>query len=69
MPKKTLSHLDALGSWSMLNEFLRDATEADCELLMKEERRGQKRTQYMLRIHARFNKLRGQRERSQLMGG
>ena len=69
MPKKTLNHLDALGSWSMLNEYLRDATEQQCEVLMKEEKRGQRRTQYVLRIHARYNKLRGQRERAELLGG
>lgn len=68
MPKK-IDPLDALGNWFALNEFLREASEADCERLLKEEKRGQRRVQYLLRIHARYNKQRGQRERGELLTG
>lgn len=57
-----------LASWAGLNECLRSANEELCTVLLATEKRGQRRTQHLLRIHARFNKLRGQRERSELMG-
>ena len=68
--RPTQAELEAsLASWTGLNECLRTADEAYCIRLLEAEKAGAKRTQHLLRIHARFNKLRGQRERGELMGG
>ena len=65
MTKKTKAgHLD---SWSACNHFLREATERGALILLKKEQAGKRRIQYLLRIHARYNKMRGQRERTILL--
>lgn len=56
----------ALQSWQALNDFLRGADEAICELLLKEELKGRKRKQFIKRIHSRLNKVRADRERAEL---
>lgn len=58
----------ALDNWKSLNDFLREATEAQCGELLTKEREGKQRTQFLLRIQARNNVLRAQRERSELLG-
>ncbi len=46
--------------------YLRSATEKDAKLALDEEMAGARRRTLLLRIHARFNRLRGDREREQL---
>jgi len=53
--------------WIALNKRLMTMTEEECFALLQEERDGQRRPQWLLRIHARFNKLRGERERTELI--
>jgi len=60
---------DALESWATLNEFLRGAPEDIAQALLNLERGGKRRVQYLLRIHARYNKMRAQRERAELLKG
>lgn len=56
---------EALNTWISLNEKLQDTatTEEECWKLLKVERAGQRRLQFMLRIFGRANKLRTERER------
>lgn len=56
-----------LQTWVALNDALRDADEKLCIQLLKEEKAGRQRRQFLLRIHSRLNKVRADREREQLM--
>jgi hypothetical protein len=53
-------------SWRALNDFLRDATEAECVAMMQEEEAGRARLITLDRINCRRNKMRTQRERREL---
>jgi hypothetical protein len=56
--------LKALSSWKSLNATLMALEdEAELEALLGVELRGERRPQFAMRIHCRFNKLRGARER------
>ena len=54
------------GTWTELNDKLRDATEEACEALLKVETEGSNRPRFLKRIHNRYNKLRRLREVEQL---
>lgn len=54
-------------SWLDLNDLLRKADQKLCERLLKEERAGKKRKQYLKRIHSRLNKVRADAERAALV--
>ena len=56
----------ALQSWPALNDAIREADEAVCQHLLKEELKGRKRKQFIKRIHSRLNKVRADRERIEL---
>ena len=59
---------EMLANWNTLCESLLNCE--DEKLLLEtlaEEKKGQKRLQFMLRIYGRYNKLRGARERKDLM--
>ncbi len=56
----------ALRSWTALNNVVRTADEKTCNQLMEEELKGQKRRMFVMRIHSRMNKIRADRERSEL---
>lgn len=60
--KKSITN-PSLQSWLALNDAIRNADEAQCESLMKEEMKGRKRKQFIKRIHSRLNKVRADRER------
>lgn len=55
-----------LRSWEALNDALRAADERTCHQLLKLERKGRNRIQFVRRIHSRLNKVRADRERAQL---
>lgn len=55
-----------LQSWDGLNDALREADEATCEVLLEEELSGRKRCQFVLRIYSRLNRVRAGRERAEL---
>lgn len=57
----------ALANWEALNEALRECSEDDAKAMLAAEKKGKRRLQYLLRIHARFNRQRGLRERSELL--
>lgn len=57
----------ALATWPACNEFLRKATELQAYAALTAERDGKRRVQFLLRLHARFNRLRAQRERAELL--
>lgn len=52
--------------WSKLLATLRTCSEDDAKALLDAERAGACRQTTMLRIHQRFNVLRGRREREEL---
>lgn len=56
-----------LNNWESCNNFLRDCTEEQAAQLLEMEKQGKRRVQYLLRIHARFNRERAKRERSELL--
>jgi hypothetical protein len=57
----------ALQTWLALNDAIRGADEKTCQALLKEERAGRKRQMFLKRIHSRLNKVRADRERSELI--
>lgn len=65
MPKKNVTN-PVLKTWVGLNNALRTADEALCHRLLKEERKGRARQQFLYRIHSRLNKVRADREREEL---
>lgn len=56
----------AAAGWSHLNDQLRLATEEGAAALLAAELAGPRRRAYLLRIHARLDKLRRARERKEL---
>ena len=58
-----------LTTWIGLNEALMAGDLELAERLLKEEQKGKKRKQFMLRIHSRINKLRADAERAKLLKG
>lgn len=65
--KTTISQDDALATWLGLNEALREYDEQQCWKLLAAEQAGKRRTNYLLRIFSRANKLRTDRERIELL--
>jgi hypothetical protein len=55
------------GGWIDLQPRIMKATEEELVTLMAQERLGLARTAWLLRIHARYNRLRAERERKELM--
>lgn len=68
MSKKPFKDLkeSVLRNWQSLSELISTLTEEECWDLLKEERAGLRRIQFMLRLYGRANKLRGKRERSEI---
>lgn len=60
---------DLLQAWGTLNKEMQKITEEGCAELLKREKKGRRRLSFLLRIYGRFNKLRTQRERNELVGG
>lgn len=56
----------ALATWIDLNAHLRKADEKICRMLLKEEKAGRNRHQFVVRIYSRLNRVRAQRERREL---
>lgn len=56
-------------TWKALNDSLMDMTEQQVLQTLDAERAGQNRYQFLLRIHSRYNVLRAQRERLELITG
>lgn len=65
--KKVTVKNPVLHTWTGLNDFLRDADEAACRKLLKEELRGRRRQMFLKRIHSRLNKVRADAERLELL--
>lgn len=54
-------------SWTELNDFLRDATEAEAEALVEAERKTRFRPLVLHRIVCRYVRMHGERLRRELM--
>lgn len=61
--------IDYLQNWATLNNHVQTLDEATLTALLKQERKGQRRTQFLIRIYGRYNKLRTIRERNELLSG
>lgn len=59
---------EALRTWLGLNDYLRACSERQAQSLLEAERSDRNRARFVLRIHARLNRLRGERERAELTG-
>ena len=57
---------EVLNSWEGLNETIMKLGEPECHSLLNAERTGRRRVGFLLRIHSRINKLRADRERTEL---
>jgi hypothetical protein len=62
-----MDHTEILSSWVYLNNTLRKATEDEAKSLLDAEKSGRKRATVLLRIYGRYNQLRGERERRELL--
>lgn len=60
---------DPLASIQALNAYVLTIDEEAAFTLLKRERKGRRRKSHLLRIHARFNRLRAARERAELIQG
>ena len=58
---------EALKNFRNLNAALKDADEKTCIALLDHERMSGKRHEFLIRIYGRWNKLRAQRERLELI--
>ena len=59
----------ALVSWGKLNQAIAELREDQVKALLDHETQNGKRPDIILRLHQRFNKLRVNRERAELLGG
>lgn len=59
-------NLAVLENWTALNGAIMRLDEEDTALLLAAERKGQARKTFVLRLHSRLNRLRRERERSEL---
>lgn len=59
--------LEALKTWTGLNDYLRSASETQCAELLEKEDKGKRRVQFLLRIYGRYNRIRSDRERRALL--
>lgn len=64
---ETIVSMETLVNWESCNNFLREASEKQAQALLDMEKAGKRRVQYLLRIHARYNRERARRERSELL--
>lgn len=53
--------------WVQLNDHLRGCDLEVAQELLEEEKKGKKRKQFLIRIHGRFNFLRAEAERAELL--
>lgn len=67
MPKaKDRNLVEVLSSWINLNDALKNADESYCTQLLEHETANKRRKQFLRRIHSRLNKVRADRERTEL---
>lgn len=61
------SKTNALRNWVSLNKVLSSLEETDCWELLRKERDGSQRPQFIQRIFARASKLRSRRELKEML--
>jgi len=60
---------DILANWNKMSNALKDLTEEQCYALIRLEQEGKNRVHMLNRIHARYTKLRSERERVDIVKG
>ena len=63
-PKVDMTILD---SWARLNEAVGELTEEQALALLEAEKEGGARPTFLIRLHMRYNKMRGAREKRELL--
>jgi len=63
--KQSMAYVDDL-TWTTLNQELMTSDEDHIQKMINWERKHRRRLQFMLRMHARLNKVRASRERKEL---
>lgn len=63
-----MAYVDGL-TWQDLQSTLRKADESTCKKMIEYELKNQRRLQFMLRMHGRYNRLRITRERAEIANG
>ena len=58
---------ELLNSWMLLNDEIKNMSEAEAFALIDRERETRLRPNVLLRLHGRGNKLRGAREKAEIM--
>jgi len=66
---KTKAASDILRNWTELNAALMSMNEAEVSALIAAEKKDRNRVTVLLRLQSRFNKLRRERERRELIEG
>lgn len=62
-----MKKINYLENWDTLNSYVQELTEEELKELLLEEKKGQKRLAFLIRIYGRYNKLRTIRERNELI--
>lgn len=62
-------NVDYLANWSVLNEHLQELDEETVLKLLKREMKGERRSQFLIRLYGRYNMERTKRERREVMAG
>ena len=57
-----------LDNWMNLNKKMMQLSEEEIMFLLEAERIGRNRPAFLMRLHARFNRLRAERERKEISG-
>lgn len=65
MPPK--DEVNYLATWATLNRYVQGLDEQTLQALLKKEQKGEARTQFLIRIYGRYNKLRTIRERKEIL--
>lgn len=61
--------MNYLDNWDVLNKNVMDLDEPTLKKLLKQEMKENKRTQFLLRLYGRYNILRTERERKEVIAG
>lgn len=59
--------INYLENWVVLNEYIQTLDEKTIKALIEKEKNNEARPQFLVRLYGRFNKLRGMRERKELL--
>lgn len=59
--------IDYLENWVVLNKHVQKLDEDTLRKLIDKEKKGHNRPQFLVRLHGRYNRLRAQREKKEIL--